>query len=278
MNQRPIGFFDSGLGGLTCVPALKKLLPNERVIYFGDTARTPYGSKSPDTIRHFALDIVKFLQNQGVKAVAIACNTVTAVALDFLREKCPGLPIIGVIDPVAQEMAQRGEKLGKVGVIGTRVTVESAIYEKRLQELNPSLEVRQKACPLFVHMIEEGLIGNPILDMTIHHYLDEFVEHENLDELILGCTHYHLLEERIAGFYPELKVINPSEAMAREIKSVLERDEQLAAPREEGQELSDLKDQYYASDLSDTFIKMIEEITKGEKAEIHFQSLEHEWT
>ena len=173
MDNRPIGFFDSGLGGLTSVYELHKMLPEEKVIYYGDTARTPYGSKSPETIKKFATQIVDYLVSKDTKMIIIACNTVTSWALDSLRERYPDMPILGVIGPTVRKVVNDG--CTKVGVLATKATVNSDVYGKSLKALDPDIEVHSLACPAIVPLIEEGFTDTEIMDLTVRHYMDDFV-------------------------------------------------------------------------------------------------------
>ena len=195
MDNRPIGFFDSGLGGLTSVSALQSRLPKERVIYYGDTARTPYGSKSPETIRKFASQIVDYLVSKDVKMVVIACNTVTSLALDDLRKQHPELPIIGVIEPTVRKVVQ--SRCPNVGIIATKATIQSDVYARLLHNLDPSIRTSSLACPAFVPLIEEGIIDNEIMDLTIRYYMDDFVRENGFNHLILGCTHYPMIADNL---------------------------------------------------------------------------------
>ncbi len=268
MDNRPIGFFDSGLGGLTSVAILNKTLPNEKVIYYGDTARTPYGSKSPETIRRFAKDIVGYLLSKDVKLVVIACNTVTAMALEYLREEFPEVPIIGVVEPTARKVAEDGN--GKVGIIGTKVTIASRVYEKTLEELSPGIETESLACPAFVPLIEEGIIDNEIMDLTIRFYMDEFVENGDFERLILGCTHYPLIAHRISHFYPQLKLYDSSAEVVKLAKKILEERDMLADP---GDDTGDSNCRCYASDLSDSFIDMTNRLLSSDRTRIKLKKL-----
>ena len=195
MDNRPIGVFDSGLGGLTSVQELHMQLPEERVIYLGDTARTPYGSKSPETIVKFAKQNVDYLVARNTKMIIIACNTVTAVALDALRKRYPAVPIIGVIEPTVKKVV--GEGCKKVGVIATKATIGSDVYGKELRAMNPDIEVYSEACPAIVPLIEDGLTDTEIMKLTVAHYMDDFVKEGGFEDLILGCTHYPLVSGHI---------------------------------------------------------------------------------
>lgn len=265
MDNRAIGFFDSGLGGLTSVPVLKRALPNEKVLYFGDTARTPYGSKSPETVCKFSAQIVDYLVSKNVKLIVIACNTVTAMALDMLRERHPDVPIVGVIDPTARRVAT--DNAPNVGIIGTKVTIESGVYAERIHELNPEISTYSLACPAFVPLIEEGIIDNEIMDLTIKYYMDDFVKDNRIDSLILGCTHYPLIAPNINRLYPELRLYNSSAEVIRDVVEILTERDILA-------EENDFPDRFYASDLSENFIRMTDTLFEGYDTKIKLKKLD----
>lgn len=265
MDNRAIGFFDSGLGGLTSVPVLKRTLPNEKVLYFGDTARTPYGSKSPDTVCKFSAQIVDYLVSKNVKLIVIACNTVTAMALDMLREKHPEVPIVGVIDPTARRVAADG--VCNVGIIGTKVTIESGVYAESIHSLNPNINTYSLACPAFVPLIEEGIIDNEIMDLTIKYYMDDFVKNNNIDSLILGCTHYPLITANIKRIYPELKLYNSSAEVISDVVDILTEKDMLAGE-------NDFPDRFYASDLSENFLRMTNTLFEGYDTKIKLKKLD----
>ena len=265
MDNRAIGFFDSGLGGLTSVPVLKRALPNEKVLYFGDTARTPYGSKSPETVCKFSAQIVDYLVSKNVKLIVIACNTVTAMALDMLRERHPDVPIVGVIDPTARRVA--ADNAPNVGIIGTKVTIESGVYVERIHELNPEISTYSLACPAFVPLIEEGIIDNEIMDLTIKYYMDDFVKDNRIDSLILGCTHYPLIAPNINRLYPELRLYNSSAEVIRDVVEILTERDILA-------EENDFPDRFYASDLSENFIRMTDILFEGYDTKIKLKKLD----
>jgi glutamate racemase len=216
----PIGVFDSGLGGLTVVHELRLQLPAERLIYFGDTARVPYGPKSPDTVRRYAVEIVEWLIAQGVKAVVVACNTATAHALPLLRERFP-LPIIGVIEPGARA-AVRATHSGRIGVIGTSGTIASGAYERAILALRPDAQVLSRACPLFVPLVEEGWLDAPATRLIAHEYLQPLAAH-HCDTLVLGCTHYPILHPVIRAYLGDgVTLIDSGEATAKEIERLLD--------------------------------------------------------
>ena len=194
MNERPVGIFDSGIGGLTVARAIYDRLPHESTLYFGDTARVPYGPKSPETVRRYSLEILHWLLGQNVKAVVIACNTSTAHALDALRAATT-VPVIGVIEPGARA-AVEARMGGAIGVIGTAGTIHSNAYAKAIQLLAPGVRVEQQACPLFVPLVEEGWFAHPAAGLIAEEYLRP-VREAAVDSLVLGCTHYPLLKPLI---------------------------------------------------------------------------------
>lgn len=253
MDNRPIGFFDSGLGGLTSIPYLRRQLPEERVIYFGDTARTPYGSKAVTTIRSFSTEIAEFLVKCNVKMIVIACNTVSATCLDELQKRFPKIPILGIISPAAEEAAAVCAPGSRLGIIGTKVTIASHAYQDFIGRFDPAFQIYETACPAFVPLIEEGIIDNEIMDMTIRYYMDDFVRENQLDTIILGCTHYPLIKANLNRIYPHLKIINPSSIVIGQVEKVLSERDMLA-------DHSDFTDVFYASDLSENFINMIDHI------------------
>ena len=257
MDNRPIGFFDSGLGGLTCIPHLMKKLPDEKIIYFGDTARTPYGSKATSTIKSFSMEIADFLVKCNVKMIVIACNTVSATCVDDLQKKFPMIPVIGIIEPTAKEVARTCNRENNVGIIGTKVTIASHAYKNMVHRYNEDLEINESPCPAFVPLIEEGIIDNDIMDLTIKYYMDGFVKDNNLDTIILGCTHYPLIKKNIERLYPNLSIVNPSSIVVNRIYEVLTENGMLASN-------SDFTNVFYASDLSENFINMIDHIFKDE--------------
>lgn len=221
MSHLPIGVFDSGIGGLTIVKALNQALPNESILYFGDTAHLPYGDKSPELLRGYVAHITDFLVNSGVKAIVIACNTASAVTLDVVREKAGKIPVFDVIHPAAN-YALEVSPMKRIGVIGTKTTVQSHVYLKTLLELAPDALVVEKATPLLVPMIEEGWGNSQIsLDIVEAYMSDTGFAH--LDSLILGCTHYPLIKKEIQEYFNRnrakpVEVVDSSLAVAHEVK------------------------------------------------------------
>lgn len=222
MDQRPIGIFDSGLGGLTVVKEVMKKLKDESIIYFGDTARVPYGSKSKETVTKFSAQIIRFLKEKDVKAVIIACNTANSNSIEAVREAFPELPILGVVEP-GVHMALRTTRNGKIGVIGTEATIASEKYPQLLKEANPSLQVYTKACPLFVPLVEEDWAKHEVTKQVIREYLMPLVD-KGIDTLILGCTHYPMLTETIQEVIGDkITLINPAEEAACQMKKLLKK-------------------------------------------------------
>jgi glutamate racemase len=219
MDPRPIGIFDSGIGGLTVAGEIIKTLPNESIIYFGDTARVPYGSKSADTITKFSKQVTRFLLSKDVKAIVIACSTASSNSYSALTETFD-IPFIEVISPGVSDCAQitRGKT---VGVIGTEATIRSGLYETLLREAIPGVKVYSKACPLFAPLAEEGWTRNTVTRMTAEIYLQELLDKE-IDSLILGCTHYPLLIQCIRDIVGSVRIINAAESTARKLKGFLE--------------------------------------------------------
>jgi len=271
MDNRPIGFFDSGLGGLTSIPPLRRRLPEEKIIYFGDTARTPYGSKAIRTIKGFSTEIADFLVQSNVKMIVIACNTVSATCVEDLRKRFPQIPILGIIEPTARMVAAECKEANKVGIIGTKVTIASHAYSNMIKEMNPSINIVENACPAFVPLIEEGIIDNDIMDLTIKYYMDDFVKSNELDTIILGCTHYPLIKKNLERIYPGLKIINPSDIVVNRVEEILADGDMFA-------EGSDFRNVFYASDLSENFLNMIDHIfaEEEEDAKVKFLNFDIE--
>jgi len=220
-SEAPVGVFDSGVGGLTVAREIMRQLPQENIVYFGDTARVPYGSKSQDNIIRFSRQIINFLKTKEVKAIVIACNTASALALDTVKNEID-IPIIGVIEPGARA-AVRETRNAKIGVVGTEATINSETYTKVIKRLNPDAEVVGKSCPLFVPLVEEGFAKHKITEEVIDIYLSEFKK-TDIDTMILGCTHYPLLRSRIMAYLGEqVHIVNPAYETAIDLKSILEK-------------------------------------------------------
>ncbi len=217
--KRAIGVFDSGVGGLTVVAEIMRQLPQEDVIYFGDTAHLPYGPKSPETVKRLVRDSIRFLREEKVKAIILACHTASAFALKGIREENP-IPIVGVIGPGAEE-ALRVTRNKRIGVIGTYGTIESRAYAKELKRRDPEAFVIQKPCPLFVPLVEEGWIKKEATSLIIREYLEPLRE-EGIDTLILGCTHYPLLKEGIGRVMGKVFLIDSSQATVAHLGRIME--------------------------------------------------------
>ena len=219
MDNRPIGVFDSGVGGLTVVKELMRELPNENIIYFGDTARVPYGSKSIKTIERFSLEILNFLLKQNVKAVVIACNSASAAALKLLQDISP-VPVYGVVD-AGVYAALEVTRNNKIGIVGTKATIRTNAHRNLFMEHKTGLKLFTQACPLFVPLIEEGMLQSQITENVIQEYLKE-LKNEKIDTLILGCTHYPFLIPVIREIVPrEITIHNPSPAVAKQVQRIL---------------------------------------------------------
>lgn len=239
-REKPIGVFDSGLGGLTVVKELIKVLPHENIIYLGDTARVPYGNRSKKTIEKFSLEDANFLLEKGVKCIIIACNTSSALAGEYLRKRL-NVPVFEVITP-AIKAAQKNSEHGKIGVIGTRGTIESGAYKATCSQ----------ACPLFVPFIEEGDIKSRALELVANSYFLRFKNYE-VDTLILGCTHYPIIQDLIAKVMGnKTKLINPGEFVAKDVAEYLTANELFNRQKKSGHL------QFYVTDLTKRFVNMAE--------------------
>lgn len=244
----PLGVFDSGVGGLTVAREIMRQLPQERIIYFGDTARVPYGSKSRETVTRYSRQIVHFLLEKGVKAIVVACNTASAFALEEIREELP-VPIIGVVKPGAKVAAETTGN-GIIGVIGTEATISSQLYTRTIHEHNPNAVVIGKACPLFVSLVEEGWLKDPITEAVAQRYLESFHQ-TGMDTLIMGCTHYPLLRSTLRGILGErVNLVNPAYETARSLKELLWEHLLLNDGKDGGQ---GTKHQFYVSDAAEKF-------------------------
>lgn len=264
MEKRAIGVFDSGLGGLTVVKELIKLLPNEKIVYFGDTARVPYGSKSEKVVIKYSKEIVEFLKTKDIKILVIACNTASAMALEEVR-KMVDIPVIGVIKPGSRRAVKTSTNK-KIGVIGTQGTVNSGTYEKEIKELNNDIEVYQKACPLFVPLIEEGLLNDKVTFEMAERYLKDLKN--KIDTLVLGCTHYPLIKDtlkKVVG--DEIILIDSAEETAIEVREILYSKRLL---RSDNGSINE----FYVSDAMEKFAE-IGEVFLGEKLQ-HIETIDIE--
>ena len=221
-KNAPIGVFDSGVGGLTVAREIMRQIPNERIVYFGDTARVPYGSKSKDNIIKFSRQIIRFLQTENVKAIVIACNTASALALDEMQQEFD-LPILGVVKPGAK-VAVETTANKRIGLIGTEANIRSGVYTRYIKSLDDEAKVFEKACPLFVPLVEEGWLHDDITLQVASRYLEELKE-KDIDTLIMGCTHYPLIRSTIRKVMGDkVNLVNPAYETAIELKNLLESD------------------------------------------------------
>ncbi|MGN0334238.1 MAG: glutamate racemase [Lachnospiraceae bacterium] len=219
LKEAPIGVFDSGVGGLTVAREIMRQIPQERIVYFGDTARVPYGSKSEGTLIRYTRQIIRFLKTRGVKAIVVACNTASATALEAIREEVD-IPIIGVVRPGAR-VAVAATRNKKIGVIGTEATINSGMYVKFIKELNPEAEVIGKACPLLCPLVEEGWLKDPVTEEVLRRYLAD-LQKSDIDTMILGCTHYPLLRHMVGDIMGEkVTLVNPAYETAIELRALL---------------------------------------------------------
>ena len=246
-QDRPVGVFDSGVGGLTVLSSIAKALPGEDLLYLGDTARVPYGTKSAETVTAYALEIASFFMTHDVKAIVVACNTASAMALPALRERF-SLPILGVVVPGAAA-AVGATRNGRVGVIGTEATLASGAYPRALRAESPGIEIFTQACPLFVPLAEEGWVDNEIARSVVDRYLAGLVD-SGIDTLVLGCTHYPLLAPAIrACLGPDVTVVDSAAATAGALQRALETGGLLRS-RSPG------RASFYVTDVPDRFIRL----------------------
>ena len=259
-RNAPIGVFDSGVGGLTVAREIMRQMPMERLVYFGDTARVPYGTKSQDTVIRYSRQIIRFLRTKEVKAIVIACNTATACALETV-EKDLDIPIIGVIHAGAKA-AVEATKNGKIGIIGTEATIRSGVYTELMKQMNPDIEVTGKPCPLFVPLVEEGLLHDSVTDEIAGRYLAALKE-KYIDTLVMGCTHYPLLRSTLGRLMGEdVTLINPAYETAMELRGLLKEKGLDCSETGEGE-----KYQFYVSDMAERFKDFATAILPGEVKE-----------
>ena len=248
---RPIGVFDSGVGGLTVAAAMRELLPAENIIYLGDTARVPYGGKSQSTIERYSIELTGLLLAEQAKAIVVACNTASALAVPRLQELFK-VPVLGVIEPGARA-AVSATRNGHIGVIGTRATVYSKAYERAIHALAPDARVTSRACPMLVPLIEEGWLDDPITEQTIARYLSDLI-HAGIDTLVLGCTHYPLLKTALQRFVgDEITLVDSAQNCAATVQELLASDAVEEAPAGHLGKL-----QVALTDKSDGFLRVAE--------------------
>ena len=246
-RNAPVGVFDSGIGGLTVAREIMRNLPSEKIVYFGDTARVPYGSKSRETVIRYSRQIIHFLQEQKVKAIVVACNTASAFALDAVKDELD-IPILGVIEAGAKVAAQETRNK-RVGIIGTVGTVGSGIHASYLKELDPEITVIGKACPLFVPLVEEGWRKDPVTEIVARRYLKE-MQDEKVDTLILGCTHYPLLRGVIGSIMgDQVQLVNPAYETSLALKQLLIEQDLL----NQGSVEEEFPYRFYVSDAAEKF-------------------------
>ena len=247
-DARPVGVFDSGLGGLTAIRSLRRILPEENLVYFGDTARVPYGNRAPETILQYARQDVRFLRSFRLKAIVVACGTISTTSLDTIRAENPDLPFVGVVSPACRRAADM-TKRKRVGIIATRASIRSGAYEAALRRLDPEITVLGKACPLFVPLVENGRFrpGDIVIETVAREYLTPLLR-QDIDTLILGCTHYPLLEEIIADICgPSVTLISAGEESAYELKRLLKARNLRGDPSASGEA------HFYVSDQTEDF-------------------------
>ena len=246
-SDSPIGLFESGIGGLTVLHQIIEKLPRENTVYLGDTARSPYGTKSVETVLRYSFENADFLIQKGVKLLVVACNTSTAIALEAL-EKNLSVPVVGVIEPGAKAALAK-TRSGKIGVIGTEATIQSGAYTQALKRLDPRVEVYSRACPLFVPLVEEGWLDNEVVEKTVESYLTS-LKRSGIDTLILGCTHYPLLKKAIRRFMGrDVQLVDSAEETANEVSALLK---EKSLEREKGKG----KASFFVTDVPDRFIKV----------------------
>ena len=247
-SSKAIGMFDSGVGGMTVAREVIRNIPGERIVYFGDTARVPYGGKSKDTILRYSRQIVRFLQQQDVKAIVVACNTASAFALEEIKREVD-IPVIGVVKPGAK-VACEVTKNNRIGIIGTKGTISSGLYTEFIHQINPQAQVIGKACPLFVPLVEEHMLKDPVTIEMATRYLSELKE-QGIDTLILGCTHYPLLRGVIGNVMgSSVTLVNPAYETAQSLKQLLAQQGLLNEEKPEGGAASH---RFYVSDAAESF-------------------------
>lgn len=268
MSWRSIGIFDSGVGGLTVLREIIRAMPQEDTIYFGDTARVPYGTKSPETVSRYAHEITSFLVRRDIKLLVVACNTVSAVALNSLKKQFP-IPVVGVIEPGAKR-AVAVSRRGPIGVIGTAGTIKSSAYSRAIKRLNARAEVLTRACPLFVPLAEEGWTDNQVARLTAQAYLTDLRD-AGVDTLVLGCTHYPLLKPLISEIMgPEVSLVDSAEETARCVAEILSRKKLLRPSTEKGNH------HYFVSDVPAAFIRVGNRFLGGRLGDVYQVNLDDE--
>ena len=268
MSWQAVGIFDSGVGGLTVLRELTRVLPQEDTIYFGDTARVPYGTKSPETVSRYAGEIAAFLLRRDIKLLVVACNTASAVALHGLKRQL-SIPVVGVIEPGARRAVEVSLS-GRIGVIGTAGTIRSSAYTRAIKRLKPEAEVLTKACPLFVPLAEEGWTDNQVARLTAQSYLQELKD-ASVDTLVLGCTHYPLLKPMIAEVMgPGVTLVDSAAETARTVAEILAQKQMLRPVAEVGNH------HYYVSDVPAGFIRVGNRFLGGRLGDVYQVNLDND--
>lgn len=266
MTWKSIGIFDSGVGGLTVLKEVVRALPQEDTIYLGDTARVPYGTKSPETVTRYAMQVTSFLVERDIKLLVVACNTASAVSLETLENHF-SIPIIGVIEPGAKR-AVSVTRNGKIGVIGTAATIQSSAYAKAIKKINREIEVVTRACPLFVPLAEEGWVDNEVAHLTAKIYLQELKD-TGVDTLVLGCTHYPLLKGTIAEIMGDgVQLVDSAEETARTVAETLKVGDLLRPASEKG------NNHYFVTDIPAGFIRVGNRFLGGRLGDVYQVDLE----
>jgi glutamate racemase len=268
LSWKAIGIFDSGVGGLTVLGEIMRTLPQEDTIYLGDTARFPYGTKSPETVIRFARQIASFLVKKDIKLLVVACNTASAAALDVLQAEFP-IPVVGVIEPGALQ-AVSVTRNGKIGVIGTSGTIRSSAYTKAIKQINPDIEVVTTACPMFVPLAEEGWWDNEVARLTAATYLQDMKAH-GIDTLVLGCTHYPLLKGIISEVMGDgVKLVDSAEEAARVVRDILAAKGETRPEQEKGNH------HFFVTDVPAGFIRVGNRFLGGALGDVYQVNLENE--
>jgi glutamate racemase len=268
VSWQAVGIFDSGVGGLTVLRELTRVIPQEDTIYFGDTARVPYGTKSPETVTRYAHEITSFLIRRDIKLLVVACNTASAVALPSLKRHFP-IPVVGVIEPGARR-AVEVSKSGRIGVIGTAGTIRSSAYTRAIKRLNPEAEVLTKACPLFVPLAEEGWVDNQVARLTAQTYLQELKD-AGVDTLVLGCTHYPLLKPIIAEVMGAgVTLVDSAAETALTVAGILGQKKLMRPASEIGNH------HYYVSDIPAGFIRVGNRFLGGRLGDVYQVNLDQD--
>ena len=264
-DDRAIALFDSGMGGLTCVEALKRQLPGESLIYYGDCLRAPYGDRTVETLKLFSEQIGDFLTSLNIKMLVVACNTISSLCLGNLKERYPSLPVVGMIDMTVKHVAGAYPDRN-IGIIATSAAIKSGMYVKKLRESGCRGELFPLACPSFVPAVEAGIYDGPEAEAIVRDALDEYMEKNQVSALILGCTHFPFLRPVIEKLYPTVLIIDPAEIVAQGIKDMI-GGRALTAGSGAGEQ------RFYTSKLTDAFTQAVKEISPSESCNIQVKIL-----